>query len=223
MARIGGRSGWIAWPAGLACLAVVAALVWLALPMMPVAVQWAGDALRGPTSRPAAEATPPAGSADQPLGTGRGHAAASPSASPTPSPDAASCRSLYTAAQWAELTVRTGGDPAEDTSAPALAAPTVVTALHPTVRMTCTWAATTTGRITTTVADVDAEAGAIARAALAAQGFACGGFGDGMRCTRTDGAVVEDVVVRDGVWLSSVLDNWRPTLYTERIADQLWR
>ena len=46
MARIGGRSTWIAVPAGMLCAAVVASLVWLALPMFPVAASWVGDTLR---------------------------------------------------------------------------------------------------------------------------------------------------------------------------------
>ena len=54
MARTGGRNSWIAWPAGLLCAAVVAALAWLAQPMLPVSVAWMGDMLRATTSQPVA-------------------------------------------------------------------------------------------------------------------------------------------------------------------------
>lgn len=36
----------MSWIAGLFCTAVVAALLWLALPMGPVVVQFVGDTLR---------------------------------------------------------------------------------------------------------------------------------------------------------------------------------
>ena len=50
MARVGGRNSWIAVPVGLVCAAIVAALVWLSLPMVPVTVAWAGDMLRNATA-----------------------------------------------------------------------------------------------------------------------------------------------------------------------------
>jgi len=36
----------MSWIAGLICLAVIAALLWLAIPMGPVMVQFFGDTLR---------------------------------------------------------------------------------------------------------------------------------------------------------------------------------
>ncbi|MGO1508836.1 MAG: hypothetical protein ACTHZW_12405 [Microbacteriaceae bacterium] len=46
MARADGRNLALSWIAGLICTGVVAALVWLALPMGPVMVQYVGDTLR---------------------------------------------------------------------------------------------------------------------------------------------------------------------------------
>lgn len=46
MARVGGRNAAMSWIAGLFCAAVVAALLWLALPMGPMLVQYVGDTLR---------------------------------------------------------------------------------------------------------------------------------------------------------------------------------
>lgn len=55
MARVGGRNPVLSWMAGVFCTAVVAALVWLAIPMGPVMVQFVGDTLRSiaPASEPA--------------------------------------------------------------------------------------------------------------------------------------------------------------------------
>lgn len=46
MARVGGRNIGISWVAGVLCAGIVAALLWLSLPMIPVLAQFAGDALR---------------------------------------------------------------------------------------------------------------------------------------------------------------------------------
>lgn len=201
MARIAGRSNWVAWPVGVLCAGVVVGLVWLSQPMVPAAVQWVGDALRGPTSQPAADA-------------------ATPDAAGTV--DTSGCRALYNDSLWSELTARIGADPVQDASLPPVSAVSVVAALSPQVRATCTWSGASAGTITTTAADVDAGSAPIAQAALETQGFACSGFGDGIRCTKTDGATIEDIAVRDGVWLSSRLETWHPSRYTERIAPQLW-
>ncbi|WP_417508727.1 hypothetical protein [Microbacterium sp.] len=49
MARVGGRNIAMSWIAGLFCITVVVALLWLALPMGPVMVQFVGDTLRSIT------------------------------------------------------------------------------------------------------------------------------------------------------------------------------
>ena len=59
MARIGGRSLWLAWPVGLLCAGIVGALVWVALPAVPGTVNWIGDTLRAATSAPVAAAPSP--------------------------------------------------------------------------------------------------------------------------------------------------------------------
>ncbi|MBT2475055.1 hypothetical protein J7E68_10835 [Microbacterium sp. ISL-103] len=46
MARVAGRNVAISWIAGVLCAGVVAALLWLSMPMMPVMVSFVGDALR---------------------------------------------------------------------------------------------------------------------------------------------------------------------------------
>jgi len=203
MAKVGGRSTVLAVPATILCLGVVAVLVWLALPAVPFGVQWVGDALRGPTSAPAAE-------------SGGGAPVATASAS------AAECRALYTDGLWQELSQRAGGDPVQDASPPATSATSLVAALTPAVRVTCSWTGTQVGHIVTTVSDVAPSSTGIARAALESQGFDCSGYGDGVRCLRTAGDVVDDQVIRGGVWLSSVLTSWQPAQYTERTAQQLW-
>lgn len=46
MARANGSNMALSWIAGVICIAVVAALLWLAVPMGPVMVQFVGDTLR---------------------------------------------------------------------------------------------------------------------------------------------------------------------------------
>lgn len=201
MARIAGRSNWVAWPIGVICAGVVVTLAWLSAPMLPSAVEWAGDALRGPTSRPIAGPASP--ERNDRTGT-------------------AACRALYTRQLWSELTARQGGDPVQDASLPTISAVSVVAALAPTVRTTCAWTGASTGSIVTTFADVSLDAVAIAQAALSSQGFTCEPAGTGVTCRKRDGEVVEDITVRDGEWLSSRFEAWHPTRYTARVSSQLW-
>lgn len=46
MARVGGRNPVMSWIAGIFCAGVIAALLWLALPMGPMLVGYVGDTLR---------------------------------------------------------------------------------------------------------------------------------------------------------------------------------
>ncbi|MDQ1129381.1 hypothetical protein [Microbacterium sp. SORGH_AS_0888] len=201
MARIGGRNIGMAWIAGIICAGVVAVLFGLAAPGIPGAVALVGDLLRQRDAVPSFAQK------------------AAVSDAPTKTPE---CRALYTDALWSQLTQRAGGDPTQDTSAPATAVAGLASALAPTVRVTCTFVGASTGRITTTVADVAADAASVAQATLEVSGFACAPFGDGVRCTRAAGAVVEEDAVRGGVWISTTYDGWRPEGYLDRIAPQIW-
>ncbi|WP_223622192.1 hypothetical protein [Microbacterium sp. EST19A] len=46
MARVGGRNLGMSWVAGVICAGIIAALIWLSMPMLPVLAEFAGDALR---------------------------------------------------------------------------------------------------------------------------------------------------------------------------------
>lgn len=46
MAQADGRNLGMSWFAGIVCVGVVAALVWLAAPMGPVLIDFVGDTLR---------------------------------------------------------------------------------------------------------------------------------------------------------------------------------
>ncbi len=98
----------------------------------------------------------------------------------------------------------------------------LIAALTPSVRATCTWVGSQVGRIVTTVSDIPGSSAGVARAAFLSQGFSCESFGDGVRCTKTVGDVTEDQTIRGTVWLSSTFSSWQPPQYTERIVPQLW-
>jgi len=203
MARIGGRSTWLAVPAGLLCVGVVAGLVWLALPMVPVSVTWVGDTLRAATLPPEAPpetATPAevavAGSLD--------------------------CRQLYPDGLWAELSWHGGALLSQTAGPPATAVTSLAEALAPTSRVTCTWRLEEGGAIVTTLAAVAVDAAAIADAALRGQGFECTTEGEALRCQRVHGQVVEEHAVRGGLWLSSMESTWHPEEYGARVAAHVW-
>ncbi|WP_460721993.1 hypothetical protein [Microbacterium aureliae] len=201
MARTGGRSTWIAVPATLACFAVVAALLWLAVPMLPVAVTWVGDTLRGASERAARVPAPPA--------------------SETIDLNAVDCRGLYPDSLWAELTWTAGVVLRQDRTPPDTAAGSVTEALAPEVRVTCRWARETPGSIVTTLSSVDSASLPVAEAALRSQGFACDASPvadrPALSCARDVGRVREEHTFRAGLWLSSVETTWQPEAYGPRL------
>jgi hypothetical protein len=203
MARIGGRSNWLAVPAGMICAGVVAALIWLALPMVPTTVQWVGDTLRAataPRAAPIAEETPAqlaaAGTID--------------------------CRTLYPDALWSELTWKGGVLLSQSTAPPATSVTSLTDALTPDTRVTCSWRLEGGGGIVTTLAVVGRDAATIADAALRGQGFTCSAAAGVLACVRSRGHIVEDQRFRDGLWLSSVETMWQPEDYASRVAAQVW-
>jgi hypothetical protein len=200
MARGDGRVAWIAVPAMLACAGVVGALLWLAAPGIPGAVDFIGSTLRGATSAPSAD----------------GEDAAGDGAAAEPVTD---CRGLYPDRLWADLTWTPDVLLSPSTDAPATAT-SLVTALAPQVRITCTWNVADGRSIRSTVADVGDGAAAIAQAALTAEGFACGLEGERLHCERTTGETTEIHDVQGAVWLSSVLTGWLPDDYGAQTASR---
>ncbi|WP_194409428.1 hypothetical protein [Microbacterium cremeum] len=204
MARVGGRNSWIAVPAGLACAAVVAGLAYLALPMVPVSVTWVGDTLRKATTAQPAPA-PEESIARQAAGGAQ-----------------IDCRSLYPDDLWNELMWRAGSRLDQSAAAPVTRATSFSDAVTPDVVVTCEWRSAD-GGIVTTLSRVDADAGTIAEAALAGQGFACASSAAGLVCTRTEGGVLEEHTLRDGLWLASAETRWHPEDYGARLERNVFR
>ena len=204
MARLGGRNSWIAVPAGLACAAIVAGLVWLSMPMVPVTVAWAGDMLRNATA-PRAEPTP----GDTP-------------ARRAATGGALDCRAIYSDALWNELTWtgRTLLDQSFDPSATAVVSLTEV--LAPQVRLTCAWTTDDRGSVVSTLAVIAADGPGLAEAALRGQGFSCSTGDHGLHCARSEGSTLETHVLRDGLWLSSVERTWHPDDYAARLEREVF-
>lgn len=188
----------MAWVVGLACAAVIGVLAWTAAPLLPGAAQFVGDQLNPPTSEAVA---------------GDGDAAAQDGVH--------ECRDLYANALWTSLVWTEDSVLTPSTDAPASSASGLLDALSPQVRFTCDWVSAE-GTISTTVADVPADAGAIATTALPALGFACETVEARTRCVRDDDGMRESIEAGGGVWLSSVQDGWHPAGYDTRVADRVW-
>jgi hypothetical protein len=196
---VGGRSGWIAWPVAVICIAVIAALFWLAAPGVPGAISFVGDTLRGATSAPTADGGGAAG-ADEP---------------------ATDCRSLYPDRLWAELTWTPEALLDQDTDPPATTT-TLGQALAPSVVFTCTWTVEDGRSVSTTLAEVGEGSDAVAQAALTTEGFSCRPEGDRLHCERASGGVTEIHDLRGTQWLSSVLTNWLPEDFAAQTASRVF-
>lgn len=204
MARVPGRSLWLAAPAGVLCAIVVAALVWLAAPMGPVVVRWAGDVLRDASARAGQQQT------DAPL------AASLSGDAPL------DCRDLYPADLWRQLAWFPGALLGQSAAAPDTAVPGLIDALAPTVRLSCLWRTREGQTIQTVLSTVGADGARIAEDALEGAGFTCRPAAAGVSCTRSDGQGVETHAVRDGVWLASVERGWYLEDYATTVATRLW-
>lgn len=204
MARVGGRNSWIAVPAGIACAAIVAVLVWLSLPMVPVAVTWAGEMLRNATT-----ASPESAPADTP-------------ASQVAQGATVDCHAMYPESLWNDLTWQSRALLDQSSDPPATAATSLIEVLTPDVRLTCAWTASDGGTVASTLAVIPADAQGIAEAALRGQGFACTVSDAVLRCARTEGDDAEAHVLRDGLWLSSIERSWHPDDYASRLERQVF-
>ncbi|GLK24839.1 hypothetical protein [Microbacterium thalassium] len=198
MARTGGRNMWIAVPATTVSLAVVAALVWLALPMVPVAWDWVGQTLRDATLRAqeTGDEEPVAGSLDL---------------------DALDCRDLYPENLWAELTWTADVSLAQDHSPPPTAAAGLAEEVSADVAVTCTWTRGAGGSIVTTLAEVDGDAETVVQDALRAEGFSCNVREGVLDCARLTGRVREEHTLSGRLWLVSLESGWQPAGYGDRL------
>ncbi|MFJ4037326.1 hypothetical protein ACIPVB_04530 [Microbacterium sp. NPDC090007] len=192
MARIGGRSLWLAWPAGLFCAAAVAAMVVLALPGVPGAVAFVGDTLRAATAPLPADEGPP----------------------PTPATD---CRHLYSQPLWSSL-VWSPEALLSQRRTPPLSTPEAAAAAAASVVVTCHWRGDGGRFVETTVSTLAPEAVATVTSTLSAQGFTCTAGDDAPHCERTAGEVTEVHDLRGDRWVSSTLSGWMPTGYAEVVA-----
>lgn len=202
MARVGGRNASFAWVVGIGCAAVLGVLAMLALPLLPASLDWIGA-----VGKPAADS------------------AAAADGGPTPSAEAsgppAECAGLYDQSLWAELRFTDDAVLTPSTEAPTSSADAFVAALQPAVTLTCSWHSAK-GTISTTLATVPSDAGAIAAAALPGVGFTCEERDTRTRCTRTDGEVAETIEAGGGLWLSTSEDGWHPDGYITRTASRVW-
>lgn len=198
MARIAGRNSWIAIPVGVICGAVVAALVWFSLPMVPVSAAWIGATAHRALTEPLFPTAEPRASVavDEIL----------------------DCHDLYPEGVWAELLWRGDGLLSQTAAPPATSAATVAEALAPVPRLTCGWIFPDGTSIVSTLSNVGADAAAIAEAGFEGEGFACESDAGALHCTVSRDGTVEDQTLRGDLWLSSVVVGWQPDDYATRLA-----
>ncbi|HET6302960.1 hypothetical protein [Microbacterium sp.] len=201
MARTGGRNLWIAVPAGLLCAAVVVALAYFAMPMVPVSVAWAGEVLRAATTpKDPGEAPPPIAMAERP-----------------------DCRDLFPDDLWIELVWSRDALLAQSIAVPDTMPPTLVEALTPTVLVTCVWRGDDGRQLVASLARVPDETAPVAEAALRAEGFLCRTVvGGTLICRQPSGDDLVQQVLRDGVWLSIAERGWHPPGFADRLAAHVW-
>lgn len=202
MARTGGRRIWIAIPVTLLCFAVVGALIWLALPLLPASIDWAGDSLRAASER-----------AQQQRDEAN---------TQTLDSENIDCRNLYPDDLWSELVWTSGALLDQDTDPPNTRVVVLVEVLMPTVRVNCTWNEPDGGRIVTTLSAVAADAAVVAEQTMTAEGFACTANDDALVCTRNRDGIREEHTIREGYWLAHVQNRWLPQRYGTRIDAHLW-
>ncbi|WP_454157046.1 hypothetical protein [Microbacterium lacticum] len=203
MARVGGRNAAFAWVVGVGCLAILGVLAALALPLIPASMTWLGttvDTAQG-TSQTAPTSAPVAAGEEGALPT--------------------ECPALYDEALWATMRFTRGAVLTPSKDAPVTTATALVSALSPDVQLTCFWHADA-GTVSTTLATVPPDAGAIAAAALPGSGFTCESVDERTRCTRTDGDLTETIEAGGGLWLSTSESAWHPAGYVSRTGDRIW-
>ncbi len=203
MARVGGRNAAFAWVVGVGCLAILGVLAALALPLIPASMTWFG------TTVATAQGTSQTAPTSAPVAAGE------EGALPT------ECPALYDEALWATMRFTRGAVLTPSKDAPVTTATALVSALSPDVQLTCFWHADA-GTVSTTLATVPPDAGAIAAAALPGSGFTCESVDERTRCTRTDGDLTETIEAGGGLWLSTSESAWHPAGYVSRTGDRIW-
>ncbi|WOQ69330.1 hypothetical protein RYJ27_11605 [Microbacterium limosum] len=220
MARIGGRSLWLAWPIGLIAFAVVAGLAWLAYPMTPVVVAWAQGAVAGtlgPGPAPTVSVPPESPAAGEESG-GAGEAIEVERAGPP-----GTCEELYPPSNWQQLTSSAGLALQEGATAPQTAVTDLADALGASVLVSCAWT-DASGAATVTLSRVAPVAATTVAGVLGGAGFECQQVTDGVACAKPAGEDdrAEEHVVRGDLWLATVRTLPGPPVPQDAIESRIW-
>ncbi|MDX2376645.1 hypothetical protein M4I32_07505 [Microbacterium sp. LRZ72] len=228
MARIAGRQAAYAWLVGVASLAVVAGLVWLALPMTPVVAGWAQQTIQHVTQQGAPEAEP--AEDPEPAG-GTGTTPADTPSAPTPEPAEppevpASCAELFSAEVWAQLSEPGRVSLDESVRFPPADFAGLPEAMGAQMNVGCTWRGED-GEAVVTLAEVADDAAATAERVLTAADYDCSERADALACERQgrdgeDGENAELHVIRGGLWLAVVRTLPSPPVPQDMLVAHVW-
>lgn len=176
-------------------VAVVIGLVVLAAPLIPDALRWVTSS--GPAASPSASAEAAADG------------------------DVTDCQALHPESLWAELERHPDLVLTPSYDMPATSATPLISALQPHVRLTCAWTSADI-IVSSTVADVPPDAGAIAAASLPSLGYSCGDRDGRTLCTRESDEAAEEVEFGGEVMLFTVESGWRPPNYHAAMGEAVW-
>ncbi|GAA1706893.1 hypothetical protein GCM10009808_26130 [Microbacterium sediminicola] len=182
---------------------IVGALVWFAIPAVPMVIGWASGTAENAGTYLAASEEPQVRAIDGLDAT------------------AVDCRELYPAGLWNELTWSADVILTQTEERPVTAVAGLVDALAPTAARTCRWS-NGSGEVVTTFAAVGDGSAGLAEASLAGQGFSCAQNDDVLTCTGESDAGSEYQVVAGNLWVSTVESGWQPDTYNDRLVAYLW-
>lgn len=212
MARLTGRSTGFSWFVGLFCLAVVAALVVMAVPMGPAVADW----MRTTVTTLAAQASGAASEAQT---------APQPAAEVSGLP--ATC-AAFSSPTLSDALQAAGADaPADGPGAAPEGVVGVAELVSAEPVLDCVWMAER-GSARVWVAAVAEGTGPTAEELLRAGGFECQSDGGAVRCTRERaderGAVAstDSHVIRDGVWAVALTTGWNAAQFADAIEQAVW-
>lgn len=199
LAKIPGRSMWLAAPAAVVCVVVILVLTVLAAPMVPVAASWVSATVQNALT-PKTTVTE------------------------TVSDELHDCRDLYPRDLWAEImwSERPLLDQKRTAMYPDAASEALAQSLDLGDVLACSWTNAGNGRVTTALQALSEDPSSLAQTALTAAGYRCESTGAALSCRLETGSFTVLHSFGGNWWLSTAVSDWDLPRYGERLTAYLW-